>query len=114
MSNWDSFKAPAKYPDSTKPLTTLFREVVDLKIPLIATGGIWTPAEADRVLAHGADLVGLGRAAIGNVNWPRGASREGWEPDRPPYTPTHLRAAALGEKMVDYMRRWPNFVTEDA
>ena len=112
VSNWDSFKAPAKYPDSTKPLTTWFREAIGPQTPMIATGAVWTPAEADLVLEQGADLVGLGRAAIGNVRWPRDAAEPGWEPDRPPFTPEHLRAASLSDTMVDYMRRWPGFVTD--
>ena len=112
VSNWDSFKPPAKHPESAKMLTTWFREAVGADMPLIATGGVWTPTEADKVLAHGADLVGLGRAAIGNPNWPHQAALPGWEPARPPYTPNHLRDAALGEKLVDYMRLWPGFVTD--
>ncbi len=110
VSNWDSFKPPAKHPESEKMLTTWFREALGSDIPLIATGGVWTPAEADQVLAHGADLVGLGRAAIGNASWPRDATRPDWEPARPPYTPEHLRGEALGEKLIDYMRAWPKFV----
>ena len=112
VSNWDSFKPPAKHPESDKMLTTWFREAVGAAMPLIATGGVWTSAEADQVLAHGADLVGLARAAIGNAGWPNDAARPAWEPARPPYTPEHLRDAALGPKMIDYMRNWPGFVTD--
>lgn len=112
VSNWDSFRPPAAYPDSEKPLTTWTREAVGPDVPLIATGGVWTPAQADEVMAHGADLVGLARAAIGNAAWPRDAATSGWEPARPPYTPDHLHDAALSEKMVDYMRLWPGFVTD--
>ena len=112
VSNWDSFKAPLKHPDSKKPLTTWFREAVGGDTPLIATGGVWTPEQAGLVLDHGADLVGLGRAAIGNPAWPTGAARADWEPDRPPYTPSELIAASLGPSFVDYMRAWPNFVTD--
>ncbi|MFT6833522.1 MAG: 2,4-dienoyl-CoA reductase-like NADH-dependent reductase (Old Yellow Enzyme family) [Planctomycetota bacterium] len=112
VSNWDSFKPPAKHPDSEKRLTTWFRDAVGAETPLIATGGVWTPDEAEQVLAHGADIVGLGRAAIGNDRWPSQAARPDWEPARPPYSPEQLHAAGLGEKMVDYMRLWPDFVTD--
>ena len=112
VSNWDSFKPPEKHPESEKLLTTWFREAVGDEMPLIATGGVWTPAEAEQILEQGADLVGLARAAIGNASWPRDAARADWEPAKPPYTPEHLRDAALGEAMVDYMRRWPGFVTD--
>ncbi|MFT7463722.1 MAG: 2,4-dienoyl-CoA reductase-like NADH-dependent reductase (Old Yellow Enzyme family) [Pseudohongiellaceae bacterium] len=112
VSNWDSFKPPAKHPQSEKMLTTWFREAVGADMPLIATGGVWTPTEADQVIAHGADMVGLARAAIGNASWPHDATRSDWDPARPPYTPEHLRDAALGEKMVDSMRLWPDFVSD--
>jgi 2,4-dienoyl-CoA reductase-like NADH-dependent reductase (Old Yellow Enzyme family) len=114
VSNWDSFKPPAAHPDSPKPLTTWFREAVGPATPLIATGSVWTPAQADAVLGHGADLVGLARAAIGNATWPLAASTPDWEPTRPPYTPDHLRANALGETLIDYTRAWPGFVTDGA
>jgi 2,4-dienoyl-CoA reductase-like NADH-dependent reductase (Old Yellow Enzyme family) len=79
---------------------------------VIATGSVWTPTQAAEVLAHGADLVGLARAAIGNAAWPEEAARPGWEPARPPYAPESLRANALSDRMIDYMRRWPGFVTD--
>jgi 2,4-dienoyl-CoA reductase-like NADH-dependent reductase (Old Yellow Enzyme family) len=79
---------------------------------VIATGSVWTPEQADEVLDHGADLVGLARAAIGNATWPLDARTPGWEPARPPYPPEHLRANALGEALIDYMRLWPGFVTD--
>ncbi|QDU65308.1 NADH:flavin oxidoreductase [Engelhardtia mirabilis] len=110
VSNWDSFKPPAAHPDSDRPLTTWFRDAVGPEVPVIATGGVWTPAQADEVLAHGADMIGLARAAIGHARWPLDAATPGWEPQRPPYTADHLRANALGEAFIDYMRRWPDFV----
>jgi 2,4-dienoyl-CoA reductase-like NADH-dependent reductase (Old Yellow Enzyme family) len=113
-SHWDSFAPPAAHPGSTKPLTTWFREALGPDVPLIATGSIWTPAQADEVLSQGADLIGLARAAIGNPAWPQDAARPGWEPARPPHTPAHLAAAALSPTFIDYMRRWPDFVTSDA
>lgn len=112
VSNWDSFKPPAAHPDSEKLLTTWFREALGPAVPMIATGGVWTPAEADQVFDQGADMVGLGRAAIGNAAWPHDAVRPDWEPARPPYSPEHLRDAGLSEKMVSYMRLWPEFVTD--
>ena len=111
-SHWDSFKAPDKYPESDRPLTTWYREAIGSETALIATGGVWTPAQADQLLDQGADLVGLARAAIGNPSWPRQARAAGWEPARPPYTPEHLKEAALGTGFIDYMRAWEGFVTD--
>ena len=42
-------------------------------------------------------------------------SYQSFTPDlRPPYPAEHLRENALGEAFVDYMRRWPGFVTDGA
>ncbi len=112
VSNWDSFRPPVAHPDSERPLTTWTREAIGPDTPLIATGGVWTPAQADELLSHGADLVGLARAAIGHARWPLDAAAFGWEPARPPYTPEHLSDEALSETMVAYMRRWKGFVTD--
>ncbi|MCB9920196.1 MAG: NADH:flavin oxidoreductase [Planctomycetes bacterium] len=112
-SNWDSFRAPAAHPESDKPLTTWFREAIANGTTLIATGGVWTTAQAELVLDHGADLVGIARAAIGNAQWPVHAAEPGWEPQRPPYSPEHLRRQVLSEPFVDYMRRLPGFVTDE-
>ncbi|MDF1701733.1 MAG: NADH:flavin oxidoreductase [Planctomycetota bacterium] len=114
VSNWDSFKPPAAHPESDKLLTTWFREAVGPEVPVIATGGVWTPAQAQAVMEQGADLVGLARAAIGNARWPEHAGRTGWEPARPPYTPEHLKGEVLSAALIDYMRMWPGFVTDGA
>ncbi|MCP5024637.1 MAG: hypothetical protein GY930_23090, partial [bacterium] len=72
----------------------------------------WTPKDTLQVLDQGADMVGLARAAIGNPSWPNDAVDPNWEPTRPPYAPEHLCSAGLSEKMITYMRAWPDFVTD--
>ncbi len=112
VSLWDAWKPSRKRPDSPKPLTTLFREALPEGFPLMIAGGIWTPAQAAEIMAQGADLVAMARAAIGNPDWPRQAAEPGFEPARPPFSPERLRQSALSEAFVDYMRRWPGFVTD--
>ena len=111
ISLWDAFQRHADYPE--RPLTTLFRDAVPADCALISTGGIWTPEQAGQIMAEGADMVGLGRAAIGNPDWPIRAQQPQYQPDRPPYTEAHLRQAALSDRFIDYMRRWKNFVMEE-
>lgn len=112
-SLWDSFAVPETRPDLDVPHTTLWRQTLGPEVPLIVTGGIWTPGQAAQILAQGADLIGLARAAIAHPDWPRRAADPAWDPERPPYSAQRLRDAALGEVFVDYMRRWPDFVRED-
>ena len=112
VSLWDSWKPSRKYPDSNTPLTTLFRDAIPAACPLIIAGGIWTPAQAREIMAQGADFVAMGRAAIGNPDWPQRARAESFAPARAPYTPEALAAASLSPAFIEYMRRWPGFVTD--
>jgi len=111
ISLWDAFKAHDDYP--SQPLTSLFREAVPSDCALISTGGVWTREQAIQLMDEGADLVGLGRAAIGNPDWPIQSQKDVFEPLRPPYRPAQLRERALSDRFVDYMRRWPNFVQDE-
>ncbi len=110
VSNWDSFKAPQKYTESKKMLTTYFREAVGPDALLVATGSIWTVDDALSVMQQGADLIGVGRAAICNPSWPIDAAEEGWQPERPPMSARQLAERALSPTFIDYMQRWPGFV----
>lgn len=111
-SLWDSFATPKTRPELDVPHTTLWRETLGADVPLIVTGGIWTPSDARTILEQGADVVGLARVAIPYADWPERAREAGWEPGRPPFSAEELREAALGEAFVDYMRRWPGFVAD--
>ena len=112
VSLWDSWQPARKYPDDPRPLTATFREAIPSHCPLIIAGGIWTPAQAEEIMAQGADFVAMARAAIGNPDWPQQARVAGYEPARPPYTPQALKEAALSTAFVDYTRRWAGFVTD--
>lgn len=111
-SLWDSFAVPETKPDLAVPHTTLWRDTLGPDVPLIVTGGIWTPAQAAQILEQGADMIGLARAAIAHPDWPERARDPAWDPERPPYSAARLREAALGDVFVDYMRLWPEFVLE--
>ncbi|CAM3723433.1 tRNA-dihydrouridine synthase [Occultella aeris] len=83
-------------------------------VPLIGAGNIWTPEQALALIAHGADLVALGRAAIFNPDWPRHAARPGWQPVRPPFTQHELARVDVTPPFVDYLReQWPELVASD-
>lgn len=111
ISLWDAFTPHHDYPE--RPLTSLFRDVVPSDCALISTGCVWTRDDARQLLREGADLVGLGRAAIGNADWPIQSKRDDFEPAKPPYSVAHLRKAVLSERFIAYMRRWKNFVEDE-
>jgi 2,4-dienoyl-CoA reductase-like NADH-dependent reductase (Old Yellow Enzyme family) len=92
------------------PMLERFAKHLAGRVPLMVAGKIITPVDAVRVLAMGADVVALGRVAIGNPDWPRLARQSAYEPAQPPFTSDELRVAYLGEAFIDYMKRWPGFV----
>lgn len=54
------------------PLTEAIKK--EVSIPVILTGGIKTPQNAEKLLTHGfADLIGVGRSILNNSNWAKNA-----------------------------------------
>jgi len=107
LSLWNVGRNTTKRPEVHA--LTEFRAVVPPEVRLFAAGKIWTRAEAEQVLALGADVVALGRCAIANPDWPI-LARAGKEPSRPPLTPEELVARGLSPRFVTYMRQWKDFV----
>lgn len=110
LSLWKALEPTQKCP--AEHALPLFRAALPADIAIIAAGAIWTRAEADAVLALGADGVALGRSAIVNRDWPLRARADGWEPRRPPVSLADLRNEGLSEPFAAYMRTWKGFVQE--
>ncbi len=102
LSLWDA-SLDAKGRPGHHP-ARLFRDALPREVPLVTAGSVWTRAEAEAQLDHGADAVALGRAAIANPDWPRRVLAEGREPARFPLSAAELRERGLGEPFVDYLR----------
>src|SRR6185436_10229807 len=110
LSLWQSLLPTTKRPDAHA--IPLFRAVLPPDVNVLAAGAIWTRAEAERVLALGADAAVLGRSAIANADWPRRAVDPAWEPRRPPVTVESLCESGLSRRFAESMRRFKGFVVE--
>ena len=108
LSLWRSANTTTKRP--TRHAVELYREVIPNDIVLIVAGAIWTRAEAEALLALGADAVAIARAAILNPDWPIRVMEDNWEPKRPPATIDELLGRGLNERFAGYMRAWKGFV----
>jgi 2,4-dienoyl-CoA reductase-like NADH-dependent reductase (Old Yellow Enzyme family) len=108
LSLWKSQNNTQKRPD-THPIP-LFREACGPDVRIFAAGAVWTRAEAEQLVARGADVVALGRAAILNPEWPAQISDPSWEPRRPPMSSDDLVARDVSPTFVEYLRRWKGFV----
>lgn len=109
LSVWDAFAGSKAQPQQT--ITEALCRSTDGQSlpPVISTGSVWTGSDASHVLRQGADLVGVGRAAIANPTWAADviAAPRLYRPVRPPLTEDDLRRrCGLNEVFVYYMRRW--------
>lgn len=104
LSLWDGRENTRKRPDQ-HPIP-LFREAVGPALPLVACGGIWTLDEARALMDLGADAVALGRAAIGDPEWPQRVAAGGAEPKRPPFSDDQLVAADVSAPFRAYLSRF--------
>ena len=110
LSLWKALLNSQKRPESHT--ISLFREAVGGDVRIVAAGNLWTRADADAVMAKGADAIAIGRAAIANPDWPLRVEDASWEPRRPPLTATELRCRTLSDAFIGYMRRFKGFVAE--
>jgi 2,4-dienoyl-CoA reductase-like NADH-dependent reductase (Old Yellow Enzyme family) len=111
LSLWQVEKNTTKRPEAHA--IPLFREAVGEGVRLFAAGNVWTRAEAEAVLARGADVVALGKAAIANPDWGARVQESGWEPRRPPLTRLELQQRGLSDRFATYMKRWKGFVADE-
>jgi 2,4-dienoyl-CoA reductase-like NADH-dependent reductase (Old Yellow Enzyme family) len=110
-SLWDYWRSSAKYPD--RQVLPLVRAALGREVAVFAAGKMWTRADAEAVLAHGADVVAIGRAAILNPAWPHDIAA-GRVIRVPPITPSELADRAVSPIFVAYLRgRWKSFVASE-
>lgn len=106
-SLWRAEQTSRKYPD--KHPIALLRPALPGEVPVIACGNIWTHADAMAAMERGADMIAIARAAIINPDWPK-LVKPGWEPRRPPLSPTELSELSVSPIFVEYLRRFKNLV----
>jgi 2,4-dienoyl-CoA reductase-like NADH-dependent reductase (Old Yellow Enzyme family) len=90
----------------------LFRAAMARDVPLVVAGTIWTRAEAEALLAMGADAIALGRSAIANPEWPLRIVDAAWEPKLAPLTVAELIERGASPKFAGYLRRFRGFVAD--
>ncbi len=96
------FAAPS-VKDPSRPALELIRARVDRALPLMCAGGITSRAAADRAMSLGADLVAVGRAAIGNAQVPAKLARG--ETLRPtPFSPEDLADLQVSPDFIRYLK----------
>jgi 2,4-dienoyl-CoA reductase-like NADH-dependent reductase (Old Yellow Enzyme family) len=111
ISLWDVFKMPEEEKYQEKSLLQHFTSLDWAKVKLTVAGKIRSAQDVSKVLEAGVDFVSIGRAGILHHDFPiRVINDPNFTPVTNPVSEAYLRSEGLGQKFVDYMKRWPNFV----
>ncbi len=95
-------------------VATAIREGTPRDVAVLAAGGIWTRADAERAEAAGVDVVVVGKAAIANPDWPRDSAEPDYAPLRTPWDPEQLRSVGVSSRFLKYLSHWPGMVVGGA
>ena len=113
LSLWDCFKKPEDYPNSKK---TLLEHISDLNfknVKLTVAGNIRTGDDVQKVLDSGVDFVTIGRSGILHHDFPKRVMEDpNFKPIENPVSEAYLESEGLGNKFIEYMRRWEGFVQD--
>ncbi|MBS1635788.1 MAG: tRNA-dihydrouridine synthase [Bacteroidetes bacterium] len=94
-----------KYPDKTA--LRYLRDTITKSLPLVGVGGILNAADAEKAMEYGADIVAIGRAAIGNKNLPAYFKEGKVLPYHTPYSTDLLKESGISENFIDYLKNAP-------
>jgi 2,4-dienoyl-CoA reductase-like NADH-dependent reductase (Old Yellow Enzyme family) len=113
MSLWDVFGDCADPDFAGKKLLDQFVSLERGEVMLTVAGKIHTPADVQRVLDAGVDIVTLGRAAILHHDYPQKMQADaGFSPRTLPVTEEVLSQEGLSPAFIGYMKNWKGFVVE--
>lgn len=97
------YDAPSvKYTD--KVALQYIRSQVNKNLLLVCAGGINTVENANIALEYGADIVAIGRAAIGNVELPDHFAKREELAFQMPFSQDDLREIGISEDFLNYMK----------
>jgi 2,4-dienoyl-CoA reductase-like NADH-dependent reductase (Old Yellow Enzyme family) len=112
LSLWDYKKTAEEFPDSNGSLLEHILELDYKTVKLTVAGNIITGQDVSQVLKAGVDFVTIGRSAILHHDFPkRVIANPEFTPVDIPVSEDYLKKEGLSPVFVNYMRRWPNFVS---
>lgn len=113
ISLWDCFKDPEEEVYKGQTLLEHFTSLEYKQVKLTVAGKIRTGQDVQKILDAGVDLVSIGRAAILHHNFPKLVAEDtDFTPIPLPVSREHLSNEGLGEKFINYMSGWPDFVAK--
>lgn len=95
----------SKYPETTT--IEYLRKHITNQLPLMVAGSVTSVEDAQNAIKLGADIVAIGRAAIGNKHIPNLFKNQQPLPFQTPFTESHLREIGISEALIDYVKTAP-------
>ena len=112
ISLWDVFKNPEGEIDN-KTLMQHFSELDLGETKLTVAGKIGSGKSVNEVMDAGIDFVTIGKGGILHHDFPKKVlENSNFEIQSTPVSEAYLKAEGLGDKFVEYMRKWPGFVAD--
>lgn len=111
ISLWDCFKNPEEEKYQNASLLEHFTSINFKDVLLTVAGKIRSAKDVQQILSSNVDFVTIGRSGILHHDFPvKVMENPNFEPVTTPVSVEHLSKEGLGEKFIEYMRRWPEFV----
>lgn len=92
----------SKYPDQIS--LQYLRNKITSALPLVGVGGILSCEDAEKAIEYGADIVAIGRAAIGNKKLPEYFEDREALQIQMPYPETKLKEIGISNSFIDYLK----------
>ena len=105
MSHMDYSAKSVKYPDQIA--LKYVKSKITNSIPLIGVGGITNLRAAEQAMEYGADIVAVGRAAIGNKNLPKSFAKGKELLNQNPFPESILTDLGISQNFISYLRKMP-------
>jgi len=114
ISLWDIYKFPEEKEHQNQSLLSYFTEL-DLKnVRLTVAGKIRNGEDVKIALNSGVDFVTIGRSAILHHDFPEKViNNPNFRAKETPVSREYLQKEWLGESFINYLSKWPNFVSVD-
>lgn len=111
VSLWDMYKLPEEKEYQTQALLRYFTELDRKNVRLTVAGKIRTGEDVNNALDAGIDFVTIGRSAILHHDFPEKVMENTtFKVSKTPVSADYLQNEGVGNKFIDYLRKWPNFV----
>jgi 2,4-dienoyl-CoA reductase-like NADH-dependent reductase (Old Yellow Enzyme family) len=111
ISLWDSFKKPNDVKHQNVTLLEYFKQLDFKNVKWTVAGKITNAVEVQQILDSGVDFVTIGTSAILHHNFPKLViENPNFNPISVPVTEQHLEEEGLGDKFINYMKKWPDFI----